>query len=530
MSANSVITNTSVLYIPASVTTLGACAISDCDVSAIIFDSGSRLASISNEGFKRVRASELDLSDAVVSNIGNEAMAESKKLRKVVFSDKVDSLNLGSRVFRNTTSIANIVFDVPVVNVNDAGGQMFDDVYDMGHQVYVQASKNPNGSITVRVKFTSKIWAILPEGYSVLSLTTNAPSMALPVIDEDFNLKQADFRNVANVVPEDLNYYGDGVTIGENITENGKNKGVRSSAVVSVYDTFPTASVEKINETSDANNWGISNDLSNNCIFIDDINKKVTYTLDVFSANNLMMDDLVIINTLPDKGDTMMFTGAQRESDFKIAFGQKSADKVKVDVYIKNGDTLTKWDRTPQYTIEYSDYGGVAAPGQALDKLDKEDWNGGSGHNWSTDFPSNSRSLRVVFKGAAGEQLPPNALVRITYNADIVSTDVTNGDIAWRSFGYQYHPNISAIEDQNIITPDEGTRISAAPLKVGVGVPNELSIRKTVNGESGNPVGIASDSTFRYVIYKGDAVKLSDYSESAIAAALSDRFQTFALT
>ena len=86
------------------------------------------------------------------------------------------------------------------------------------------------------------------------------------------------------------------------------------------------------------------------------------------------------------------------------------------------------------YIIEYSDCSGKDG-----DKFTTEDWQQAESSRWYSECKATSRSVRVRFIG----KLPENAEVKILYDAKIEAEDgITNGDIAWNSFGYQYHPNI----------------------------------------------------------------------------------------
>ena len=376
-----------------------------------------------------------------------------------------------------------------------------------GDAIKVSATrKGEKDPITLNIRFCDKIWALLPGGgYGILTVTTqNGNNGALPLIPGS-DVKKTNFTNTAVIYPsEKENSLADyrRVTIGQKIADNtGNYIGVQSNAAISVYDTYPTTSVMEIEELDVSSNRGISTDLNGNTIFVDSTTKNVKYTLTVKSYNNLVMEDLVVINSLPDEDDTLMFSGQERKSDFKVSFLDNPVDPV---VYVDG--KLYK----SGYIIEYSDCSGKDG-----DKFTTEDWQQAESSRWYSECKATSRSVRVRFIG----KLPENAEVKILYDAKIEAEDgITNGDIAWNSFGYQYHPNIDLMTGDD--KPQESlNRISAAPMVVGVGVPNKLILEKViVNGTS-----VLENNEFNFVIYKGEAIVHDEFSQSAIGSSLTDR-------
>lgn len=266
-------------------------------------------------------------------------------------------------------------------------------------------------------------------GYGVLTVTTTNSINSLPTI-LDTNVKKTNFINSAIIYPSDeQNGLADynRVTIGQKVAKSEDlYVGVQSNAAISAYESFPTTSVMEINETDKPENRGISTDLSGNTIFVDSTAKNVTYTMTVASYSGLVMEGLVVINSLPDKGDTLMFSGQARKSDFKISFLNDTAP----EVYVNDAPYAGS------YIIEYSDCTGKGDNND--NKFTAEDWqNTPNDTRWYSACKDTSRSVRVRFTG----DLPENAEVKITYNAKIeADAGIENGKIAWNSFGYQYHP------------------------------------------------------------------------------------------
>lgn len=374
--------------------------------------------------------------------------------------------------------------------------------------IFVSVTKDEStGSLTLNIRFGDKMWALLPGGgYGVLTVTTtNSINSLLTILDT--NVKKTNFINSAIIYPSDeQNGLADynRVTIGQKVAKSEDlYVGVQSNAAISAYESFPTTSVMEINETDKPENRGISTDLSGNTIFVDSTAKNVTYTMTVASYSGLVMEGLVVINSLPDKGDTLMFSGQARKSDFKISFLNDTAP----EVYVNDAPYAGS------YIIEYSDCTGKGDNND--NKFTAEDWqNTPNDTRWYSACKDTSRSVRVRFTG----DLPENAEVKITYNAKIeADAGIENGKIAWNSFGYQYHPDISAMtgDDKPQQTDD---RISAAPMVVGVSTPNELTLEKVI----GNSVAFGNID-FNFVIYEGEAIDHQEFTEKAIGSALSGK-------
>lgn len=123
------------------------------------------------------------------------------------------------------------------------------------------------------------------------------------------------------------------------------------------------------------------------------------------------------------------------------------------------------------------------------------------------------RSVRVIIQDTSGTVIPAHAEIAVSFNALIdTSTSVpAPSEVAWNSFGYHYS------------LVDETTELEAAPQKVGVKIPSVPMLVKQLKGSDGNAFCAEEDVSFRFIIYKGDAVSLPDnYTETDIFNALGE--------
>ncbi len=108
----------------------------------------------------------------------------------------------------------------------------------------------------------------------------------------------------------------------------------------------------------------------------------------------------------------------------------------------------------------------------------------------------------------AGDYIPANATVTVTFDATIDSSTVSPGETAYNSFGYLYSAS----------TSDE--ELSASPRKVGVQVPTAPTLVKKLVESDGKTVAEAEEEAkFTFLIYAGDTTVTGD-SESDLLAAL----------
>ena len=201
----------------------------------------------------------------------------------------------------------------------------------------------------------------------------------------------------------------------------------------------------------------------------------VRYTLRVKNLNEgKYIDQLVMADNLPqqdDRGSWRILT--PRQSEFKVNFSDPSKYPVTVKVYQYNSDGKPKLDTSgkpvvntitrDKYTIQYSDKTTFGRD---------PDFSRESDPGWYTNWKSSSRSFRIWFKQTgrtsattnyADALIPPNAVVEVSYDAEIDSSYVptSKDQTAWNSFGYRYH----------MYDDEANSYLEAEPKKVGITVP-----------------------------------------------------------
>jgi len=361
--------------------------------------------------------------------------------------------------------------------------------------INVSIKRDEKGNETLTVKFVDSSWSILPNSYAKIDLST---------IDRSSSKTDGQYINHARLITADKTYDASEVTQGKNQTdENGNNTGVTDKAPVNIYTSYPTGAVKEITECGNESNTAKSTDLDNNYIFLNDKNKEFTYTLTVNNAENIVMDQLVIIDNLPEVGDhSTIRSDVSRDSEFKV----RLADNPSFSVTVNN----VELDKS-KYTIEYSD----------ATEFDKStDFRGVDTDKWSTEMSDGTRSIRLIIDDKAGigevadenRLIPKDADIKLKFNA-VIDGDAAPGHIAWNSFAYDYLV--------------DGTYLYAAPLNVGVRIPGAPRLSKTLVGSSGNPVNALKNETFGFIIYNGEPIIINDFSKESIASLLGGRDFTY---
>ena len=167
--------------------------------------------------------------------------------------------------------------------------------------------------------------------------------------------------------------------------------------------------------------------------------EEVTYTSTLYNSGTSDYENLVIIDKLPEKGDTgTVNSAAERGSEFGVKLVEDGTVKVLI-----NGEELSP----DKYEITYT----------SKDKSDgytADEWAGEAHADWKAD-PADAKAVRIKLK----EPLPGDSKLEIVFDA-YVTDEAEPGEIAWASFGYRY---------QN--TEKSQKPIYAEPAKVGVELP-----------------------------------------------------------
>ena len=233
--------------------------------------------------------------------------------------------------------------------------------------------------------------------------------------------------------------------ISGNPVRDSKKRTVGITAKDYVYPSlgFETTSLKGVTNEASETAWG-----SDEANYVKAISTgdSAIYTLKVTNSSTSALSDFVLIDKLPQVGDTgTLETYAGRESEFSVNL----ADSPKVTV--KKGDM----DITSQAVISYKEAVADAA-------FTKNDW-AGAGNDWTNEKQEGSNVIRINLSGvnvARGET------ITVTFDAK-VGTDAAIGEIAWNSFGYAYKGT------------NTSQRLYAEPAKVGIKIyGKEISLKK----------------------------------------------------
>ena len=221
-----------------------------------------------------------------------------------------------------------------------------------------------------------------------------------------------------------------------------------------------------------------------NMIDLPNASTLVRYTLEVKNySKSAYIDDLVMVDNLPQLDDFFSWKPAQRGSDFQVnLLDPDQYLTVQVALFDEKGKALTDPSGQPivrtlskdQYQVQYSektlfgrnpDYQVMRdSTGRVPEDLD-----------WHNSYnPQKDRSFRVILRDqstyASPETpdalIPANAVVSVSYDAKIDASYKPRAEeqIAWNSFGYRYHTY------QSNETGDP-VYLEAEPQKVGIRLP-----------------------------------------------------------
>ncbi len=221
-----------------------------------------------------------------------------------------------------------------------------------------------------------------------------------------------------------------------------------------------------------------------NMIDLPNASTLVRYTLEVKNySKSAYIDDLVMVDNLPQVDDFFSWKPAQRESDFQVnLLDPDQYLKVQVALYDEEGSALKDSSGQPivrslskgQYQVQYSE---KTLFGRNPDYQVKRDSTGRVPEDldWHNSYnPQKDRSFRLILRDQStytspettDALIPANAVVSVSYDAEIDASykPRTEEQIAWNSFGYRYHtyqPNETG----------DPVYLEAEPQKVGIRLP-----------------------------------------------------------
>ncbi len=257
-------------------------------------------------------------------------------------------------------------------------------------------------------------------------------------------------------------------------TYSNKPSVINTAQVPIATDLFTTSNKEVFEKEKETNR--ADGNTANNKIVLPDSTALFTYVLNVNNVKENAIDRFVMIDNLPEKGDTLTFASHDRNSTFDVEF----ADDPNVRVELKPNGATEFNALSSGYTVEYSD----------STTFTSDDWTGGNAANWSTTRSASSRSIRIRMNNDTS--IPGLASIRVLYDAKINSNEVLNDEsIAWNSFGYHYHVTGQADD------------LEASPNPVAIKAPPIPSLTKKLIDEDKLPMAAPSDETFSFIIYEG---------------------------
>lgn len=256
--------------------------------------------------------------------------------------------------------------------------------------------------------------------------------------------------------------------------EKGQPEAVENSSPVTVSFGYATSSQKAVWENGKEENLVLSTDPEINYILLSSKDKEFTYQLTVTNDTDQSMEKLILIDALPDVGDTSPFDAKiSRNSKFRVNLAEKMEEKVKITTKEGNSYELSR----EEYELEYSDASSFQA----------QDWDGTSAWNGTKE---EARAIRIRIQDATGKKIPAKAKIEVSFSCRIDGR-AEPGEIAWNSFGYHYK-----LLGQN-------QELEAMPLVVGVKIPEVPVLEKKLIDKNGNPVAAKEEETFVFLLYAG---------------------------
>ena len=293
--------------------------------------------------------------------------------------------------------------------------------------------------------------------------------------------------------------------------ENGEPAGILARAIAVTAGGYSTGSEKAVTEVGIPGNTASSNQIGSITLTQTDGGySHFTYELQVDnSATGAKgMKWITLIDNLPQLDDTMTLNPKnQRGSEFQVEFA--------ADPRVKVWYVTEEWqevDITSKAMIQYSDKVtfGSGDWGKVGSIPESDGWGASS---------AGARSIRIYIP-SDGETpaVPAGATLHVSFECQVkMDASVAPGHTAWNSFGYRYQMQ----NDQYYL--------EAAPLEVGVRIPDYPRIQKVLTDETGEAVIAEKDTEFYFLVYKGDKISGDFATGAALLQALMDKKTDFSI-
>lgn len=372
----------------------------------------------------------------------------------------------------------------------------------------VRMSTDAEGKAVMTVEFPDDELAIPAHGSAVLGVTTANPGS---------KLNNKVYYNYAYVTPLEQTFDHENVSPG-NYTkceyQDGEQKdSVENSSLLTVaygYVTHASKSVTEVDQTEQvAGDTASSEDTTNYITVQDPENHLLRYTHEIENKTMQALKKLVVIDNLPEQGDTGVFQGSpERGSEIKVIMANDPAVKVTVWDKTHTSQTVLTAD---QYTVSYTKQAG---------DYTSEDWDCDPATTtvWTSQATEDTRALRVAILDDSGALIPVDSTVEISFHAKIdmrqfdenFTLEDAAGLKAYNSFGYRYR----RLKDDY--------DLEATPDKVGAQIPCLPKLQKLTVDRQGSSAPVTEDHTFTFLVHEGTA--LDSYTdEASVSSALEKR-------
>lgn len=280
--------------------------------------------------------------------------------------------------------------------------------------------------------------------------------------------------------------------------------GVSSGDYVNMYGDGATISYKQVTEEDTPSNTAFGYNVSsgNNFITLSDKEDVVRYTTSVTNVSKSSLYAYTMIDTLPAPNDTgVVNKNDSRGSKFHINLAENPSFTIVLAGKDKYGNAKEISLDTDDYSLEYSN----------KTEFSLDDWEGKSaGGEWTQNHPESAKSFRIILDrkkvdaklrditGATNAVLPTNWSIKVSFLC-VAGDDAAPGDIAWNSFGYRY-AYLNNLSDPNSFLTSE-------PPKVGVKIPAQPVIKKSVEDVNGNILEADKNKKFTFKVYKGNVTR-----------------------
>ncbi len=437
--------------------------------------------------FQQFYSNNSSSASVTLFNVGREVTEEADG-RKII-SDRFTLTPSGSdQSISATVNGGPVEVKIPNWNTNVSSGKQY-------LTLYVSISREgEDGDEVMSIRFVDEELCIPASGRVVLTYESENLSGVL---------QNKLLLNTAFVTPLKQNW--DGTASEGNLTTYSTpyseefTQSVRNSAQIVASYGGMTSSMKTVKEVGTSNQANSEAEI--NYITVYDKEREFVYSLSVTNDNNDPIKKIVLIDNLPEKDDHTVFqVDDPRYSAFRVMLSENPAFTLTVR---KDGHTTEDTVPSDNYRIELS----------TLTTFGAEDWKGTPSAQW-TDLSSvsgaerqalirNARSIRLVFEDNATNYFDniflPQARLTLSFTARIDAEDpnVQPGEIAWNGFGYHFTIKGRLIDQE------------AAPLVVGVRLPDYPNIRKNLINTRTDPYRPEYDETFVYLMYEGSKLTLS---------------------